>query len=311
MITDTSRSRSAEGSKPLSLRLSYRAQRYLFIYSMLSIPLLYFVLTRLYPILYSFNISFREWDVLSREKPFVGWDNYSSLFADEAFRKSLKNTFLYVIVGIPGQLAAGLCVALLLHNVKRLRGFFRTVYFIPYITSIVAVSWTFRWLLMPNGWINDQLLSLGIHAQPFLQSPDQAPYVIALSMIWQSVGFQMLIFLTGLEGIPKMYHEAAHIDGANAWHRFRYITVPLLNPIILFSAVIAGINYLQSFTHIVSMTQDGGPLNSTRTLVYHIYKLAFKNFDMGSASAATVVLFVIILAFTLLQLRILNRKIDY
>lgn len=311
MITNTAQRRTAEGSKPLSLRLNYRAQRYLFIYLMLGIPVLYFLLTRLYPILYSFNISFREWDVLSPEKPFVGWANYSSLFEDEVFRKSLKNTFIYVIVGIPGQLAAGLFVALLLQNVKRLRGFFRTVYFIPYITSIVAVSWIFRWLLMPNGWINGQLLSLGLPAQPFLQSPDQAPYVIALSMIWQSVGFQMLIFLTGLEGIPKMYHEAAHIDGANAWHRFRYITVPLLNPIILFSAVIAGISYLQSFAHIVSMTQDGGPLNSTRTLVYHIYKLAFKSFDMGSASAATVVLFIIILAFTLLQLKIVNRKFDY
>ncbi|RUS48009.1 carbohydrate ABC transporter permease [Cohnella sp. AR92] len=311
MISNETRRRAEAGRKPLSFRLNYRSQRYLFIYLMLGIPLLYFLLTRLVPILYSFNISFREWDVLSPEKPFVGWANFSGLFKDEAFRKSLTNTFLYVAVGIPGQLAAGLAVALMLQNVKRLRGFFRTVYFIPYITSIVAVSWVFRWLLMPNGWINGQLLSLGLPAQPFLQSPDQAPFVVALSMIWQSVGFQMLIFLTGLEGIPKMYHEAAHIDGANAWRRFRHITVPLLNPIILFSAVIAGISYLQSFAHIVSMTQDGGPLNSTRTLVYHIYKLAFKSFDMGSASAATVVLFVLILAFTLLQLKILNRKIDY
>lgn len=311
MHTNAPPRRAGKERKRLPIRLSYRSQRYLFVYLMLGVPLLYFVLTRFVPILYSFNISFREWDVLSPEKPFVGWANFVGLFEDETFRKSLTNTFLYVVVGIPGQLAAGLAVALLLQNVKRLRGFFRTVYFIPYITSIVAVSWVFRWLLMPNGWINGQLLNLGLHAQPFLQSPDQAPYVIALSMIWQSVGFQMLVFLTGLEGIPKMYHEAARIDGANAWLRFRHVTVPLLNPIILFSAVIAGISYLQSFAHIVSMTQDGGPLNSTRTLVYHIYKLAFKSFDMGSASAATVVLFVLILAFTLLQLKLLNRKVEY
>ncbi|WP_080834453.1 carbohydrate ABC transporter permease [Cohnella massiliensis] len=311
MISNATRSRTARERRPLTIRLNYRAQRYIFIYLMLGVPLLYFLLTRLIPILYSFNISLREWDVLSPEKPYVGWANFSGLFADEAFRKSLANTFLFVAVGIPGQLATGLVVALLLHNANRLRGFFRTVYFIPYVTSIVAVSWVFRWLLMPNGWVNGQLLNLGLPAQPFLQSPDQAPFVVALSMIWQSVGFQMLIFLTGLEGIPKMYHEAAHIDGANAWRRFRHITVPLLNPVILFSAVIAGISYLQAFSHIVSMTQDGGPLNSTRTLVYHIYKLAFKNFDMGSASAATVVLFVLILAFTLLQLKILNRKVDY
>ncbi len=311
MITNAIRRSTRAGRKLLAMRATYRMQRYLFIYLTIGIPLLYFFVTRLVPIVYSFSISVREWDILSRSKPYVGLANYASLFADEAFRKSLANTFLFVAVGIPGQLAVGLAVALLLQGTTKLRGFFRTVYFIPYVTSIVAVSWVFRWLLMPNGWVNEQLLNLGLPAQLFLQSPHQAPYVVILAMIWQSLGFQMLIFITGLEGIPKMYYEAAHIDGATAWRRFRHITIPLLNPVILFSAVIAGISYLQAFAHIVSMTQDGGPLNSTRTLVYHIYKLAFKSFDMGSAAAATVILFAIILAFTLLQLRILNRKVDY
>lgn len=311
MIEAVIRSGARAGRKLFAVRLAYRTQRYLFVYAMLAIPLVYFLGTRLVPILYSFNISVREWDVLSPDKPYVGFANFAGLFEDEAFRKSLKNTFLYVAVGVPGQLGAGLAIALLLQNAKRLRGLFRTIYFIPYVTSIVAVSWVFRWMLMPSGWVNDQLLNLGFHAQPFLQSPDQAPFVVAFAMIWQSVGFQMLIFVTGLEGIPRMYYDAAHIDGAGAWRRFRHITLPLLNPVILFSAVIAGISYLQAFSHIVSMTGEGGPLNSTRTIVFHIYKLAFKSFDMGSASAATVVLFLIILAFTLVQLKVLNRKIEY
>ncbi|MFD2330973.1 carbohydrate ABC transporter permease [Cohnella sp. GCM10020058] len=311
MISSAIQRSAKAGRRLLAIRFTYRTQRILFIYSMLGIPLLYFLGTRLVPIVYSFNISVRTWDVLSPEKPYVGFSNFAALFADETFRRSLANTFLFVAVGIPGQLAAGLAVALLLQSATRLRGFFRTVYFIPYVTSIVAISWVFRWMLMPNGWVNAQLLNLGIPAQLFLQSPRQAPFVVALAMIWQSVGFQMLVFITGLEGIPRSYYEAAQIDGANAWRRFRHITVPLLNPVILFSAVIAGISYLQAFGHIVSMTQDGGPLNSTRTLVYHIYKLAFKSFDMGSASAATVVLFVILLAFTLLQLKVLDRKVDY
>ncbi|TVY03049.1 carbohydrate ABC transporter permease [Cohnella terricola] len=311
MIARTARTNAAAGWKTIPLRISYRTQRYLFIYLTLAVPLLYFFVTRLLPIIYSFYISFREWNILSPSKPYVGFANYSGLFTDEIFRKSIVNTFLFVAVGIPGQLAAGLAAALLLQSIPRFRGFFRTVYFIPYITSIVAVSWVFRWLLMPNGWVNSALLNLGLDAQLFLLSPRQALYVIALSMIWQSVGFQMLVFVTGLEGIPAMYYEAARIDGANAWRRFQHITLPLLNPVILFSAVIAGISYLQTFTQIVSMTGEGGPLNSTRTLVYHIYKLAFKNFEMGSASAATVILFIIIFAFTLVQIKALERKVEY
>lgn len=311
MIANAIRQSARAGHRLLSIRRTYKTQRYLFIYLTLALPLLYFFVTRLVPIVYSFNISLREWDVLSPDKPFVGLDNFKSLFADEVFRRAIGNTFLFVAVGIPGQLAAGLAAALLLQSATRFRGFFRTVYFIPYVTSIVAVSWVFRWMLMPNGWVNAMLLKLGFDAQLFLQSPNQAPYVIALTMIWQSIGFQMLIFVTGLEGIPSEYREAAKIDGAGSWRRFWHITLPLLNPVILFSAVIAGISYLQTFAQIVSMTQDGGPLNSTRTLVYHIYKLAFKNFEMGSASAATVILFVIILAFTLLQLKVLNKKVEY
>lgn len=294
----------------LQTRFTYRTQRYLFIYITLSIPLLYFLSTRMAPILYAFNVSVREWNLLSADKPYVGLANFNTLFADEIFRKSIVNTFKYVIIGVPGQLIVGLVVALLLHHIQRFRSFFRTIYFIPYVTSIIAVSWVFRWILMRNGWLNEMLLNLGLEPQLFLQSPRQALLLITLTMIWQSTGFQMLIFMTGLEAIPRMYYEAAAIDGAGAWRKFWQITLPLLNPVIVFSAVIGVISYLQSFGQVLSMT-NGGPLNSTTTMVLHIYNLAFQQFKMGSAAAATVVLFAVILVLTLLQLKVLNKKVEY
>lgn len=265
------------------------------------------------PMLYTFNVGFHEWDILSKEKPFVGLDNYVQLFKDEVFIKSVKNTFIYVIVGVCGQIVLGLGIALLLQRINRFVGLFRVIYFIPYITSVVAVSWVFKWLLMNNGVVNDFLVKFGFESQKFLNSPDQAIYVIIGTMIWQGLGFQMVIFLAGLENIPKMFYEAAEIDGASSWQKFIRITIPLLNPTIVFSAVIGSITFLQSFTQVLNMSPEGsgGPLNSTITLVLYIYQLAFQQFDMGYASAATVILFLIILAFTLFQMKVLTKKFDY
>ncbi|MBA2939474.1 sugar ABC transporter permease [Paenibacillus sp. CGMCC 1.16610] len=285
-------------------------QKYLFIYSCLLLPLFFFLSIRIVPILYSFNISFREWDMLSEEKPFVGLQNFVHLFQDEVFIASIRNTLIYVIVGVPAQLLVGLVIALLLQRLKWLKGFFRTLYFIPYVTSVVAVSWVFRWTLMKNGIVNALLIKLGFEPQLFLGSPSQGIYIIITVMIWQNIGFQMLIFLTGLETVPKSYEEAAAIDGANSWQRLWHITLPLLNPVIVFSIVIATISFLQSFTQVLNMT-NGGPLNSTVSLVLYIYNLAFKHFKMGEASAATIILFAMILSLSLLQMKILNRKIDY
>lgn len=288
-------------------RLNYRHKQRLFIYGGLLIPLIYFVVIRILPILYSFNVSFREWGMLSPDKPFVGFDNYATLLSDPLFLKSLVNTGIYVVVGVPAQLIAGLIVALLLQQVVKLRGLFRTAYFIPYVTSVVAVSWIFRWLLMKNGIVNALFIELGLGPQSFLYSPTQAIFWIIAVMVWQNIGFQMLIFLAGLQNIPKLYYEAAAIDGATGWQRFVHITIPLLNPVMLLSVVMASIGFLQSFTQVLNMT-GGGPLDSTISVVLHIYNLAFKNFDMGLASAATVILFVIIFMLTLVQLKVLGSR---
>ncbi|GKS10235.1 sugar ABC transporter permease [Paenibacillus chitinolyticus] len=288
-----------------------KRQRLFFVYACLFVPLLFFIGVRIVPIVYSFLVGFREWDLLSEEKPFVGFSNYLALYHDPVFLTSLRNTVLYVLIGVPGQLAAGLAVALLLRRIIRFRAFFRTVYFLPYVTSVVAVSWVFRWIFMKNGIVNGLLLQLGLPSQLFLGSPDQAIFIVTAAMIWQNLGFQMLIFLTGLENIPKEYEEAAAIDGAGAWQRFVHVTLPLLNPVLLFSVIIASISYLQSFTQILNMTSGGGPLNSTKSVVVYIYELAFKQFNMGQATAATVVLFLLILLLSLLQLKTLNRKVEY
>jgi multiple sugar transport system permease protein len=301
-------------SKTGKWKTSYKRKRQLFIYGSLLVPLLFFLAIRIIPIFYSFNVSFREWDLLSDgSRPFVGWNNYVLLFQDEVFHKALKNTLIYVVVGVPAQLIVGLIVALLLQQTTVLRSWFRTIYFIPYMTSIVAISWIFRWIFMPNGIANGLLIQLGFSKQLFLNSADQAIFLLIGAMVWQMLGFQMLIFITGLQGIPQLYYEAAEIDGANRWQKFWRITMPLLNPTIVFSVVIATINYLQTFTQVKNMSTAGagGPLNSTKSLVLYIYELAFRHYKMGMASSATVILFIVILGLSLLQLKLLSKKVDY
>jgi multiple sugar transport system permease protein len=294
-------------------RFTLKQQKYIFIYGCLLVPIIFFISIRFFPMLYTFSLGFFEWSLLSEQRPFVGFNNYTRLLNDELFHISMLNTFKYVVVGMCFQLTLGLMIALLLQKINHFRGYFRVVYFIPYVTSIVAISWVFKWIFMNNGIVNDILVRFGFQPQLFLHSPDQAIYVIIGTMVWQFIGFQVVIFLAGLENIPDMFYEAAEIDGANAWQRFWKVTLPLLNPAIVFSAVIGSINFLQTFTQVVNMSPDyqGGPLNSTVTMVLYIYRMAFQRYDIGYASAATVVLFLIILALTLLQMKVLTKKFDY
>ncbi|WP_241773287.1 sugar ABC transporter permease [Bacillus sp. LL01] len=294
--------------------LTLNQSKYVFVYSCLLLPLIFYISIRFIPTLYTFNIGFREWNILSPEKPFVGLENYVVLANDPIFKKSLINTFIFIIFGVSGQVVIGLAIALLLQRINKFVGVFRVIYFIPYVTSIVAVSWVFRWLFMNNGIVNETLVKLGLPPQLFLNSPDQAIYIIIATMIWQALGFQMVIFLAGLENIPKIFYEAAEVDGANSWQKFKSITIPMLNPTIVFSVVIGSINFIQvSFTQVVNMSVDsaGGPLHSTISLVVYIYQLAFRQYSMGLASAATVILFLFILALTIFQMKVLSKKYDY
>lgn len=294
--------------------MTLQRKRALWAWATLAVPLLFFAIVRMAPTLYAMQISLYDWQLLGGEQPWVGLANYKALFKDEVFWKSLKNTFIYVLVGVPVQIALGIGVALLIQRINRFQGLFRMLYFIPYVTSSVAVAWVWRWIMQEHGGLFNQiLLGLGFPAQKLLGSPSQAIYVIIAAIVWQGLGFSMVIFLAGLEAIPTQFYEAAQLDGANGWCQFWHITLPLLNPTIVFSALTGTIRYLQVFTEVMNMSSQGtgGPLNSTKSLVLFIYEEAFKSFDLSYASAATVVLFVIILVLTVVQSKVITRKFEY
>lgn len=289
-------------------------RRALWAYAFLLVPLLFFLAIRIAPAVSSLYISLHEWNVLSPEKPFVGVQNFLTLSHDPKFARAAGNTIRYVLAGIPIQIALGLGLALLLQRINRFRGFFRALYFLPFVTPIVAAAWVWQWMYSQQfGPLNQILVALGLPAQPFLRSPGQALYAVTAMVVWQYLGFQIVIFLAGLEAIPRTYYEAAQVDGASGWRLFRHITVPLLNPTLVFSAVYSTIVYLQLFTQVLNMTfgDQGGPLAGTLTMVLYVYQLGFQRFKMGEAAAATAVLFVVILAITLLQMRVLSKPVEY
>ena len=295
-------------------RLTLAQRQALWAYTFLLVPLVFFLLVRLYPAFSSLALSFRDYSPLRTDNPFIGLENFRELAADAVFAKALLNTVLYTLIGVPAQLALGLAVALMLQSVNHYRGLFRAIYFAPYVTPIVASAWVWQWLFNRNfGPINTVLGWVGIPPQPFLGAPEQALIVAAGLVIWQQVGFQVVIFLAGLEAIPRVYYEAAALDGASTWHRFRYITLPLLNPTVVFSVVLGTTGFLQLFAQIVNLNfgDQGGPLNSTLTVAVYIYQKGFQSFKMGYAAAITVALFAIILLITLVQLRVLRKRVEY
>jgi multiple sugar transport system permease protein len=298
-----------KGDKP---PMKMKTRRTLVAYSFLTIPLLFFLCIRIYPTLYSFSLSFT-----TQNGQGFTMENYQQLFKDEVFWKSVWNTIKYVIITVPLQMALGLLVALAVERIQHFKWFYRMIYFLPYITSVVAVSWVWRLMFDPNvGFLNEFIGLFGIHPQNWLSNPKQSLFCVCAVMIWQSMGFSMLIFMAGLQGVPKHFYEAAQIDGAGRWKIFWKITIPLLNPTIVFLAVTGVIQALQTFTQIQNLTGGsgstaGGPLNSTVSIVVYMYKNAFNDFNMQYASAVAVVLFVFILLVTLLQMKVLNKSYEY
>lgn len=302
--------------KPLRKRhgLSLKQRQALWSYAFLLIPMVFFIWIRIYPVFSAFEISLRKWDIFSAAKPYVGFANYAKLFADKKFIKVAGNTLYYVLVCVPTGLILSLLIAMMLNRIKRGAGLFRVLYFIPYVTSVVAVSWIWRWLFMTsNGLINNLLLALGLPAQPFMNSARQGINVIASNVVWQTLGFKIIIFLAGLKQIPAVYYEAASMDGATSIRKFRHITLPLLNPTIVYLSVMTMIQTLQIFAQIRNITLQGmgGPLDSTNSVVLYIYQTAFQSFNMGYASAMTVILFVCILIISLVQMKVLDKKVEY
>lgn len=294
------------------MQLTLERRRWLWAYAFIAVPLLFFLCVRIGPTLFAVWVSLHQWDPIALQRPYIGLDNYRALASDDVFWRSMRNTWIYVIVGVPVSLAVSLTIALGLQRLTRYVGFYRVLYFAPYVTSLVAVGWVWRWMYMPNGLFNDVAGWFGLGPYQWLGSPDMAIYAIIATTIWQGLGFQIIIFLAGLESIPAVYHEAAAIDGGSSWQRFRDITIPMLNPTLVFLIITGVISNLQVFTQIRAMSSQGtgGPLNSTISVVLYVYQQAFQALPakMGYASAMTVVLFLMILVVTIFQLKVLSRN---
>jgi len=264
-----------------------------------------------FPILASFLLSFTSFGLRDLQNPigttFVGLKNYLDLFNDATFWTALFNTFYFVVVGVPLTLAIGLLIANALNRgVTRFRTAFRVGYYLPVITSIVAIAVVWRFLLNPDvGLINMVLGELGITGPAWLADPVLAmPSIIAMA-VWRNLGFAMVVFLAGMQAIPAALYEAAAIDGASRRQSFRYVTIPMLRPTILFMTVITTIGYLQLFEEPFVMT-DGGPLDATLSVTMYMYQQGFSFFHQGYASAIAYVLFVIVAIVAFIQFKFLR-----
>ncbi len=267
-----------------------------------------------YPFFSAFRLSVFKWNVVHPPGTYIGLGNYSHIFHDKYFWRALWNTFYYVGINVPVTLFLALLVANLLNKGLRFLTFARTSYFLAYITPLVAVSMVWRWLYnWQYGLVNYFLGFFGIDLINWLADKRYALPAVIIMSIWRFVGYEAIILLAGLQGIDKMYYEAARIDGASGFQVWRKVTVPLLTPQIFFVFVISLIGSFKVFTEIyVLFSGTSGPLKSAETLVYYIMRQGFFGTNhLGRAAAASVVLFAIIFIFTLFQLQITQKRVHY
>ncbi len=276
-------------------------------YTLLLPVLAFFIVFQYYPILKSIAISFMEYGLLLPDTPWVGLENYVRQFQDPLFISALWNTLIFVGIAVAVGVVLALFFAILVERSGRWSSLYRTLYFIPVVTSLLATSMVWRWLYAPDGLINFILTYFGLSAQPWLVSESLAlPSLIVLT-IWKNLGFDLILFSAALQAIPPDYYEASSLEGASAWQDFWYITLPQLRPIVLLVTITAVIRSFQVFTIILAMTQ-GGPISATRTIVYHVYEQGIQYDEMGYASAAAVILLVIVGALTYAQLQLSDDR---
>jgi multiple sugar transport system permease protein len=265
------------------------------------------------PVIAGLALSFTDFDLYAIGHPenvrLVGLANYANLAHAPLFWSALKNTMYFAVVGAPGSVLVALAAALLVNSrLTRWQGFFRTAYFAPFVTTLVAVAIVWKYLYHPRFGLFDAALgTVGIKPVDWLGDPRWAMPAIIVVAIWRSFGYNMLIFIAGLQRIPIELYEAAELDGAGAWHRLRHVTLPQLAPTFIFVGVITAIGFLQLFAEPYVMTQ-GGPLKSTLSMVLYMYEEGFRWWRLGSAAAIAFVLFAIVLAVTLVQLRLQRER---
>ncbi|OUM98977.1 MAG: hypothetical protein BAA02_14955 [Paenibacillaceae bacterium ZCTH02-B3] len=288
---------------------SHRLAAFLF----LSPALVFFAIFFVFPLVATVYLSGREWDLLgpALEAPGVGFRHYVEIWQDDRFVKALINTFLYVLACIAFMPPLALGVAWMLNEVKVVPWFWRLLFFLPVVTSSVAMSLVWQYIFDPTyGPLNEALKALGLRPLGWIMDPDLSLVSLIIVSLWQGIGYHAIIYLAGLQGIPDDYYEAATIDGAGAVRKFFHITLPLLKPTSLFVFVMVAINAFQAFTPFYVIT-NGGPIDSSNVLGLYIYKTAFDFLNMGKASAMAVVLFVLVVLVSVFQLRWFRRREEF
>lgn len=281
-------------------------------YLFLAPGLIHFAIFTVFAVSFAFYISFHRWNIIQPDKPFVGLENYIRLFQDPRFIRAVTNTLTFMI-GVPLNLAAGLSVALLLNTKVRGQAIYRTLFYIPVVTPLVVSSIIWKWVYQGDyGLLNYYLLKLGIidHKIVWLADPDLALPALIIMGIWGGTGGTMVIYLAGLQSIPEEMYDAAKVDGANAWQRLLYVTIPLLRPTTFFLFITGVIGTFQIFTEVYIMT-NGGPLNRTTTIGYYLYTKAFRELDMGYVTSMAFVLFAMIFVFTVIQWKYTRGDVEY
>ena len=263
------------------------------------------------PILASFGISLTKWDLLTPPQ-FVGLDNFVSLVNDSRFLVSLRNTAFYTLLSVPIGMALALGLALALNQSLRGIALIRTAYFLPVVTSATAVGLVWAWIYSPNNGLLNQFIGIvGLPPQKWISDPFWAMPSIIVMSIWQGLGINVIIFLAGLQAIPQEYYDAAAVDGAARWSRFRSVTLPLLTPSLFFTGILSLIGSFQIFDQVYILARPGKPTEATITLVYFIYESGFKFFRMGEAAAASWILFLIVAVLTVIYFRSQKRWVHY
>ena len=265
------------------------------------------------PVLAALAMSLTDFDLYALDDlanlRFIGLANYWQLLHDALFWKTLGNTFYFVVLGVPLSIGASLAAALLVNSkVARFRNVFRTIYFAPVVTTLVAVAVVWRYIFHTRyGFLNYGLGFFGIHPIDWMGNPHWAMPAIVVMAVWKNFGYNMIILLAALQSIPDDLYEAARIDGASYWQQFRHVTLPSLQPVLMLVSILTMAGYFQLFAEPYVMT-EGGPLESTKSVLFYMYDEGFKWWSLGRASAVAFILFVIIFCVTLVQLRLGRRE---
>lgn len=278
-----------------------------FPYLLLTPYLIVFILFLGYPIIRGFYMSLFDWGIMG-PREFLGLGNYISLFSDDRFWRVLGNSLLFTVLYVPPVVILSMLLAVLLHGYLPGISIFRSAFFLPIVINVSVSAIAIQWVMDPQiGLLNRLLDGVGIPPQRWLTQPGWAMLVVSLVVIWSSAGFNIIIFLAGLENISSEIYEAAQVDGSTPWHTFIYITIPLLRPVTLLVAVLSMIGSLQVFGEIFLLT-GGGPFGSTTVLAYYLYEQGFNNFKFGIAAAVGVVMTALIAVLTLIQFRFFGNK---